>query len=204
MTNGDAAPWNAQWQPEGATPLTHEEGEGLKPSWIATRADLNAAEQQNIAKALRSARWSRLTTKELLDDLALRRLHRAMFGDVWKWAGDYRLTERNIGCDPFSIAVKVRDLCEDAKYWFAGTHMSHDEAGCQLHHSLVAIHPFSNGNGRHSRAVTDLLMRSVGEPAFTWGSTNLIDAANVRSRYITALRDADRGDVRALLGFVRS
>lgn len=204
MTNGDLAPWYSQEEPDGATPLTAEEVEGLKPSWIATRADLNTAEQENIAGGLRSRRWSRMTTEELLDDLVLRHLHRAMFGDVWTWAGEYRLTEKNLGCDPFDIAVKVRDLCADAKYWFAGVHAEADDAGCKFHRDLVAIHSFPNGNGRHSRAITDLLMRSVGQAPFTWGSTKLVAASTVRSRYIAALHEADAGNYAPLLDFARS
>jgi fido (protein-threonine AMPylation protein) len=140
MANGDLAPWNSDQEPDGSSPLTTEEVEGLKPSWIATRADLNVAEQENIANGLRARRWSRMTTDDLLDDLALKQLHRAMFGNVWTWAGEYRLTEKNLGCDPFYIAVKVHDLCEDAKFWFAGTHQAPDEFGCRFHRDLVAIH----------------------------------------------------------------
>jgi Fic-DOC domain mobile mystery protein B len=204
MTDPDLAPWNSEEEPDGATPLTADEIDGLKPSWIATRADLNTAEQENIAKGLRSRRWTRMTTDELLDDLVIRQLHRAMFGDVWTWAGQYRLTEKNLGCDPVDIAVKVRDLCADARYWFTGTPTGADDAGCRFHRDLVAIHPFPNGNGRHSRAATDLLMRSVGEPPFTWGSANLMAASTVRSRYIAALHDADAGNCAPLRNFARS
>lgn len=204
MADSDLAPWNAEEEPDGATPLTADEVDGLKPSWIATRADLNTAEQENIAKGLRSRRWTRMTTDELLDDLVLRQLHRAMFGDVWTWAGQYRLTEKNLGCDPRDIAVKVRDLCADARHWFTGTHTDADEAGCRFHRDLVAIHPFPNGNGRHSRAATDLLMKSVGETPFTWGSTNLMAASTVRIRYIAALHEADIGNHIPLRDFARS
>jgi Fic-DOC domain mobile mystery protein B len=203
MTDRDDAPWHGE-DPDGATPLTDDESEGLKPSWIATRADLNAAEVENIAKALAARRWQTVSAGKLLDDLALRQLHRAMFRDVWEWAGEYRVSEKNSGCDPRFIAVKVRDLCEDAKYWFDGTQLSIDEAGCKFHRDLVAIHPFSNGNGRHARTATDLLMRSRGAQPFSWGRTNLVTPSITRAEYIAALRAADAGNYGQLLAFARS
>jgi Fic-DOC domain mobile mystery protein B len=157
----------------------------------------------NIGKALRAKRWSRLSTEQLLDDHELRNLHAAMFSDVWNWAGKYRMTEKNIGCDPTQIAVRVRDLCRDANLWFTGDAPA-DEDGCRFHHTLVAIHPFANGNGRHARAATDLLMRSVGADPFTWGRVNLEYATDTRRSYIAALRAADRGDLDALMAFARS
>ncbi|MBU6244331.1 MAG: mobile mystery protein B [Actinomycetales bacterium] len=198
-------PWASSDDPDGATPLEDEEREGLKPTWIATRSDLNNAEAANIAQALRARRWSRLSTTELLDDLCLRQLHLAMFGDVWRWAGTYRLSEKNIGVDPRHIAVKVRDLVSDAALWIQGTHMSVDEAGARFHRHLVAIHPFVNGNGRHARAATDLVLASVSVTPFTWGGEALLgDARDVRASYIAALRAADAGDYAPLLTFVRS
>jgi Fic-DOC domain mobile mystery protein B len=202
MSESDA-PWRTEQEPEGATPLSDDEKDGLRLSWVATRDDLNAGEAANIAKALRMRKWYRYSTEELLDDHVLRQLHDAMFDDVWKWAGKYRATEKNIGCDPDHIAVRARDLCEDAKYWLRGT-TSADEAGCRFHHALVAIHPFANGNGRHARAITDLLMRSVNAPPFTWGRVDLVQASKTRKTYIAALQAADRGDHEPLARFVRS
>lgn len=203
MTDGGDRSWHEAAGPDGATPLSDDERDGLRLSWVATRDDLNAAEAANIAQALRERRWRRCSTAQLLDDLTLRQLHRSMFGDVWKWAGTYRTTEKNIGSDPDHIAVRVRDLCADATYWFQA-HRGDDEAGCRFHHRLVSIHPFANGNGRHARAVTDLLMRSIGAAEFSWGRASLVRASDTRDSYIAALRSADAGDLEALLSFVRS
>src|SRR6185437_15982432 len=86
-----------------------------------------------IAKALRSRTWRSISAEKVLDDLLLRRLHKAMFGDVWRWAGEYRLSEKDIGCHPRHISVKVRDLCADAAHCFADTRLSTDEAVCKFH-----------------------------------------------------------------------
>ena len=158
---------------DGATPLDESETFGLKQFWISNRDQLNELEFANISRALADRYWHRLSTSEILDDLVLRQLHKAMFSNVWEWAGKYRTTEKNIGCDSREISVRVRELCQSAKLWFNGG-MPIDEAGCKFHFDLVAIHPFANGNGRHARAATNLLLESVGSTPFTWGRTELL------------------------------
>ena len=104
----------------------------------------------------------------LLDDKYLRDLHRAMFGDVWAWAGSYRRLQTSIGIDPARIAVGVRDLVADTKIW-----AEHEEPLCvavRFHHRLVSIHPFPNGNGRHGRQAADYLMEGLKQPPFIWGA----------------------------------
>ena len=188
---------------DGATPLDESETFGLKQFWISNRDQLNELEFANISRALADRYWHRLSTSEILDDLVLRQLHKAMFSNVWEWAGKYRTTEKNIGCDSREISVRVRELCQSAKLWFNGG-MPIDEAGCKFHFDLVAIHPFANGNGRHARAATNLLLESVGSTPFTWGRTELLTPSETRSTYISALRAADCGDLGPLLAFVRT
>ena len=188
---------------DGATPLDESETFGLKQFWISNRDQLNELEFAHISRALAERYWHRLSTSEILDDLLLRQLHKAMFSNVWEWAGKYRTTEKNIGCDSREISVRVRELCQSAKLWFNGG-MPIDEAGCKFHFDLVAIHPFANGNGRHARAATNLLLESVGSTPFTWGRTELLTPSETRSTYISALRAADRGDLGPLLAFVRT
>lgn len=188
---------------DGATPLDESETFGLKQFWISNRDQLNELEFANISRALADRYWHRLSTSEILGDLVLRQLHKAMFSNVWEWAGKYRTTEKNIGCDSREISVRVRELCQSAKLWFNGG-MPIDEAGCKFHFDLVAIHPFANVNGRHARAATNLLLESVGSTPFTWGRTELLTPSETRSTYISALRAADRGDLGPLLAFVRT
>ena len=197
-------PWNAAG-PAGSTPLGPDDAQGLRLGWVATRADLNAAEQANILKALRRPRWRKPTTRTLLTDAAVRRFHQDMLGDVWSWAGSYRLRETSIGIEPHQISVAVRDLVLDAAHWFDGERpMTPDEAAWTFHHRLVKIHPFPNGNGRHARLITNLLLRSKAEPPFTWGRENLDVAGQARTAYLAALRAANRRDYGPLAQFVRS
>jgi Fic-DOC domain mobile mystery protein B len=200
--SGDA--WHSLGPP-GSTPLTEDDKRGLVPSYVASRSELNEAEQRNILLAARSPRWRRLAIDQLLDDLIARQLHRAMFGQVWAWAGQYRTRELNIGVAPRAVSVAVRDLMDDARLWLDGERsMPTDEAAYRFHHRLVLIHPFPNGNGRHSRMMTDLLLRSAGKPSFTWGRMSLDVASTTRDTYIGALQSADRGDYEPLAAFVRT
>lgn len=120
--------WNAVGPP-GSTPLDPDDAEGLIPSWVATRADLNEAEQRNIVTGLDRRRWRRPSVDVMLDDLTVRDLHKDMFGAVWRWAGTYRRREASIGIDPMRVSTSVRDLMEDARLWVGGERpMPPDEA----------------------------------------------------------------------------
>jgi Fic-DOC domain mobile mystery protein B len=127
-----------------------------------------------------------------------------MFGDVWRWAGDYRKTARNIGVDAYRIGMEVAQALDDARYWVEHETFPHDEIAIRFSHRLVAIHPFPNGNGRFSRLVGDLLAKQLGRPRFTWGSASLINPNETRRAYVEALRAADNHDFTALLAFARS
>ncbi len=183
------------------TPLTAEEREGLIPTYIALRAELNEAEQIGIADA---ERWAFSRRRVVLETAFLQKLHKRMFGEVWQWAGQFRKTARNIGIDAYQIPVEMRSLCDDTRYQITNGAYAPDEIAIRFHHRLVFIHAFPNGNGRHARLAADLLAKQTGAPRFTWGSANLADAADARRRYIEALRDADAHDITALLAFARS
>ena len=186
---------------EGHTELSDEDRDGLIPTYIATRGELFAAEQRNIGEAMLRRPP---TLAELLDDAYLRRLHKAMFGQVWTWAGRFRRRETNIGIDPVEIAVAVRTLVDDAKTWIEHETYGPDELAVRFHHRLVQIHPFPNGNGRHGRIAADHLVSALGRDRFTWGSELALGTDDLRRAYRSALQQADHGDVEELLRFARS
>ncbi|MCU1491976.1 MAG: cell filamentation protein [Acidimicrobiaceae bacterium] len=193
--------------PEDTTPLDPEEAAGLKLSYISSRGELNIVEALNVEDGFQWAYGRARTPDELLELVFLEELHRRMFGDVWKWAGKYRKTDKNIGVPWWQVRTCVIELLADVRAWGAapaGSAMGPDEIGARYHHRLVAIHAFPNGNGRHGRAAADLLITSLGGERFTWGRENLSDASEVRTRYICALRAADGHDIGPLLEFVRS
>lgn len=186
----------------GATPLNRDEAAGLVPSSIATQGELDAFEQANIADAERWA-FARLDRLDVVSDEFVRELHRRMLRDVWKWAGQYRQTDKNIGIPWHDVPVGVRRLCDDARYWIEQATYAWDDLGVRFHHRLVQIHPFPNGNGRHARLLTDLVLARHGQQPFTWGAADLGRAGSVRDRYLAALRAADRRDFGPLAAFVR-
>ena len=188
-------------EPDDATPLTPDERRGLIPSDITFRSELNRAEQDNIARA---HDWALARRRNVLTEQFVKNLHRRMLGDVWRWAGQFRTSERNIGMPYYEIPVALRQLLADAVTWIEHKAYPPDEIAVRFHHRLVQIHPFPNGNGRHSRLMADLLVMQLGRDRFTWGSANLRDADEVRRRYIDALRAADNHDLTLLLAFARS
>ena len=132
------------------------------------------------------------------------KLHRELFGEVWKWAGNQRKSEKNIGIAPHQIAQEVHNLCADTQFWIENQTYKWDEIGVRFHHRLVFIHPFVNGNGRLARIASDLLLTYNGHQAFTWGTGDLITEGKARKNYIVALKEADRGDYAFLMMFVRT
>lgn len=190
--------------PVGATPLDPNEIQGLIPA-INTQAELNELEKANIREALEWARTSRkLKHGKLLSISGLFLLHRRMFDKTWTWAGAQRQTEKNIGVAPHQISESLRRLCDDVAYWIKAETYSWDEVAARFHHRLVQIHPFPNGNGRHSRIATDLLLSFNEEKPFSWGRDDLVSNTSIRERYVRSLREADRGNYTPLFEFVRS
>ena len=178
-----------------------QERNALIPTHVTLRSELNEVEQIGIADA---DGWAFSRRRTVLDEAFLRRLHRRMFGDVWRWAGSFRTTPRNIGVDAWRITLELRQLLDDARYWIEHETYSPDEIAVRFHHRLVFIHPFPNGNGRLSRLAADLLAVQLGQDRFTWGSGNLAAIAELRRRYIDALKAADGQMIGPLLNFARS
>lgn len=189
-------------QTDGATPLNPDEVEGLIPVHISTREELNRLEQENIVEAMQWLNSARL--KQILDEVFIRKLHRQMSARVWKWAGRFRTSNKNIGIPKENIGVELHKLCEDTQVQIEQKSYPPDEIACRFHHRLVWIHPFANGNGRHARLITDFLLeRVLRQPPFTWGGMNGTPMGDVRAAYLDALRAADKGSYAKLVEFVR-
>lgn len=188
-------------QDDASTPLTEEERADLIPSYITFRFELNEAEQANILEA---EEWAFARKRDVLDERFLTNLHKRMFGRVWRWAGTFRRTARNIGVDAYRIPMDLRHLNDDCRHWIENGIYEPDQIAARFHHRLVQIHPFPNGNGRHARMATDLLLVAMGRPRFSWGRVNLVDPGETRQAYVATLRAADNHDIEPLLEFVRS
>jgi Fic-DOC domain mobile mystery protein B len=186
----------------GATPLDPDEMAGLIPRHITLKRELDEYEQANI---LAAQAWAEKRVKQnVLSEAYVRRLHKKMFDRTWRWAGTFRKTEKSIGIDPLQIGVGLRNLLDDVQCWREFNTFSLDEQATRLHHRLVWIHLFPNGNGRHARLLTDVFLRSCGARPFSWGRIELVSPSTTRSAYIHALQAADRRDYVPLLAFVRT
>jgi Fic-DOC domain mobile mystery protein B len=190
---------------EGQTPLSEDEQEGLKISSIKTREELDEFEQLNIEKAIQWTFGKKLKAEQLFSEKFIKDLHKRMYGDVWKWAGTFRTSEKNIGIKSYLIGVELKQLLDDAVYWTQNKTYNSQEIAIRFKHRLVSIHCFANGNGRHSRLMADLIMEKLyNEKFFSWGSTNLVKATETRTAYIKAVKKADQQDLLPLIAFAKS
>jgi Fic-DOC domain mobile mystery protein B len=189
---------------DGQTPLGEDEKEGLRITSASTRGELDEFEQQNIEKAVEWSLKTKFSRKEILSEEFVRILHRKMYSDVWKWAGEFRRTNKNIGVDKYDIGIALRHLLDDADFWIENITYPPDEIAVRFSHRIVSIHCFANGNGRHSRLLADIIASHLFDrPPFTWGGTNLVTKGNPREAYLAALRQADAGNIVPLVEFAR-
>lgn len=191
--------------PEGATPLSPDDMLGLKLPHIQNRAQLNEVEAANI---LQGQNWISSLKPLSLDDIFSREfvvaLHKNILGDVWDWAGTFRLREINIGVDPKNIPTDLHNFLEDAKCWLEFKHFSDLELSARIQHHLVKIHPFPNGNGRHSRIYTDIVrVLLLNKRPLRWANAKLEDMSIERAAYINGLRKADDGDFSEMLHYLK-
>jgi Fic-DOC domain mobile mystery protein B len=190
---------------EGQTPLDEEEKEGLKIRSITTQQELDEFEQLNIEKAIEWTIHTNLKPEKILTEKFVKDLHRKMFGDVWKWGGEFRKSDKNLGIHWPQISIELKKLLDDTKYWIENNTYSPEEISIRFKHRLVAIHCFPNGNGRHSRMMADIIMESVfGEDSFSWHRSNMVKADETRKKYISTLKEADKGNIKPLIEFAKT
>lgn len=183
--------------------MDEDEIYGLQLTHISTRGELDFWEQKNIANALG---WlSRISTTDIISEPFIRKVHKKMFDDVWVWAGKYRKSDKNIGIAWYNIIDEVKKLCDDANFWVNNGTYEADMMAVVFHHRMVSIHPFPNGNGRHSRIMADIIIEKIyNRTRFTWGKNDLNKESITRDNYLKSLYAADKGDYDKLLKFARS
>jgi Fic-DOC domain mobile mystery protein B len=190
---------------DGQTPLDEDEMEGLLIPSIATRAELDEFEQQNIEQAMQWTLGRSLKPGVIFTEDFIRMVHKRMYGNVWARAGSFRKTNKNIGVDKWHISIELKYLIDDAKYWYENNTFTSDEMALRFKHRLVSIHCFPNGNGRHSRLMADIIIDKIyGQPLFSWGTLKYTNEGDARKSYLKAVKTADQGDYSLLLAFARS
>jgi Fic-DOC domain mobile mystery protein B len=190
---------------EGQTPLDEEEKDGLLISTITTREELDEFEQHNIEQAIEWTLSRKFKADKIFTEEFVRELHRKMFGDIWEWAGTFRRTDKNMGCPWMQIGVLLKQLNDDAAFWVANKTYKEEEIAIRYKHRIVSIHCFSNGNGRHSRLMADVIISHIfRKKVFSWGIKNLVKNGDVRTDYLKAVRQADKGVMKPLIAFART
>lgn len=194
----------------GETPLTEQDLQEIRLPLVKTRAQLSAVEGPNIVSG---KQWALRSTRSRIPDMLsvdyLQELHRQMFGEVWQWAGQLRSTElQNAFASPaHDIRPHLAGLYSDAiEHWLSDTRMSPDEFAVRVHHRVVKVHPFRNGNGRHSRLLADVLLaKTFGREPLTWGgNAELGNSDPNRQSYLDSLKAADKGDYGPLMKLCRA
>lgn len=191
----------------GNTPLHPDDAAQLIPN-LANKRELDEWERKNILVAQRWAFNPRvMNSRNPLDELYLRELHRRMFDETWKWAGQYRIRDVSFGCPFAEIYQRIPVLLGNVRFWIENKTFEIDEIAVRCHYQLVSeIHAFPNGNGRHGRLLASVLAVKHGRTRFTWGRASFVNAGHARNTYLEALRglDADPKNIRPLLSFARS
>jgi Fic-DOC domain mobile mystery protein B len=184
----------------GATPIDLDEAKGLIPAHLTLQRELNEYEEANI---LEGNEWLFARRRgDPLDERFIHTVHRRMFNQTWRWAGQARRSDKNIGVSWVEIPARLRQMVGDVRAQIEHRAYSPTGIAARYHHRLVAIHVFPNGNGRHARLMADLLLLELADRRFDWGRGSLVAANELRARYIAALKAADGDDIRPLLAFL--
>jgi len=190
---------------KGQTPLNEEEKDGLLIKTITLQKELDEFEQLSIEKAVEWTIHANLKQDRILSEKFIKDLHKKMYGGVWKWAGEFRKSEKNIGIKWTQIGIELKNLIDDTKYWIENKTYPPEEIAIRFKHRIVEIHCFLNGNGRHSRMMADIIVESIfGKEVFSWNKSNMVRADKTRKEYIAALRIADNGNINPLIEFAKN
>jgi Fic-DOC domain mobile mystery protein B len=186
------------WQTlPGETPI--DDVSGLKIRSITNRGELNQAEAENIRRAVVKYLLAKPNPRSARFDLAWsKRLHREMFGRVWRWAGEIRHTNLNIGIEHYQVETGLQMLFDDLSFWRQHATVGIVEQTVLLHHRAVQIHPFLNGNGRWARMLANVWCKLQDGRVINWPEDVIGSESAIRADYLTAIRAADRGDYTAL------
>ncbi|MCK5614544.1 mobile mystery protein B [Candidatus Pacearchaeota archaeon] len=154
--------------PRGATPI--DDISGLIPEWVRTQQDLNLVEAENISQAARKYLSGNIGLPQKWFTVRfLQKVHLNMLGEVWDWAGRFRTTNTIPGVVPYRIRSDLEGLCAEVSYWSSNAvELTLLEQAARIHHRLVFIHPFPNGNGRFSRLVADRFLKACRLSSPQW------------------------------------
>lgn len=138
--------------------------------------------------------------KHTVSERLIKNLHQIILQETDKeWAGRYRNANVIIGGanhtppDALQVPNKMRDFIT----WLGSqkNKLNIIELAALLHHRLVYIHPFFDGNGRTARLAMNLFLMQAGYPLVVIMKTD-------RKKYYDVLDRADSGKVEPLIKFI--
>jgi len=136
----------------------------------------------------------------IISEMLIRNLHQIIVQETDKeWAGRYRNANVIIGGakhtppDALQVPQKMHDLISWLNSQKNKTNII--ELAALLHHKLVHIHPFFDGNGRTSRLAMNLLLMQASYPL-------VVILKNDRKKYYDVLSNADDGKYEPLVKFI--
>ncbi len=180
----------------GETPIDIS---GLNVDGVRNRNDLSIVEAENVRKAIVKYLGGTLSRRVAKFDLSwMLKLHREMFGEVWKWAGEIRTTDLNFGSPWHQVSGQLLSLCDDLAFWEEHWPDVIEQAA-HLHHRAVQIHPFLNGNGRWSRLLANIWLKLHRSPMTEWPEDSIGGESEIRGDYLEAIRAADTGNYGPLI-----
>ncbi len=184
--------------PIESTPLTLDDLKDLIPKYITTKTELYDAEFKNISEVSNNYFLSK--KKFQFTIYSLYKVHKEMFNKVWKWAGEKRKIEKNIGVNVIYIDIELKKLLDNLDYWLDQNTPVLD-ISAYLHHRLVYIHPFNNGNGRWARLIVNIFLKDQLNSYLKFPENKLLLTNEIRKNYINALQEADKLNYHHLIKF---
>jgi Fic family protein len=149
-----------------------------------------------------------LKSKRPLTEVDIRQMHNLLFVVSWNLepalrdkVGKYKVENNHV----LTKSGKIRYYAEVqavpglmrefVDFFNRGAKKIHPiEAAALIHHKFTAIHPFSDGNGRMARILSNLHLIIIGWPSF-------IIQPTARERYYYCLEQADNGRINFLYKF---
>lgn len=168
---------------------------------LTTKQEINEAEAVGV---IRAETWlTRLDYPLDITPSFILDLHRTAFAHLYEWAGKWRTSTPNVGSflppPPVKIPQLIYEFVDDLRFRMTQIESANQEVLAELlafaHHKLVFIHPFTNGNGRSSRLLTNAL-------AYNYGYDEVVlyqrEAGDSRKKYLQAIKLGDDYDLSEL------
>ncbi len=138
-----------------------------------------------------------LAKRKEIDHAVIQQVHEAVAKGLIEDSGRYRTKNVRItgAVKTPPDFTKVPGLLSDFLEGLKKTKVHPIQKAVHLHHKLVEIHPFTDGNGRVARLLNNLFLIRNGYPPIVLRKED-------RAKYYRCLRSADTGNLRPFANFI--